>query len=203
MGIRESKKIKTKNKIIDSANALFKIYGYENVSMEQIAIKSEIGVGTLYNYFGNKAEIFVIAFSQSLGSKSPIIEIDEIKGDSIGDIIFNYCREYLNVYYSMMGFKISKKLLGDMILATLKSFKSNKKMINKLIKEDLIMISKIEEMILDLKEKKLLSSQNSKDLAENIYSVFAFEFLFFIFGEGNNLEDMENNIKRKLSQIID
>lgn len=43
--------------IYDSAIALFKNYGFETVTMQQVADKADMAIGTLYNYFTNKEQI--------------------------------------------------------------------------------------------------------------------------------------------------
>lgn len=54
-----------KEKIISSAIELFENNHYENVDMKVIAEKSGIAVGTLYNYYSNKRDIFLVVFERS------------------------------------------------------------------------------------------------------------------------------------------
>jgi len=58
-GLRERKKAKTQDRILRSAIELFGENGYANTTMEQIAERAEVGVGTLYNYFGSKRALLV------------------------------------------------------------------------------------------------------------------------------------------------
>lgn len=48
---------KAKEKIIESASQLFADHGIHNVTLVQIAKKSEIGVATVYRYYSNKKNI--------------------------------------------------------------------------------------------------------------------------------------------------
>lgn len=52
------KKEKTRNEIINAAETLFFSKGYENVSLDEIARKVDLGRSTLYLYFENKEELF-------------------------------------------------------------------------------------------------------------------------------------------------
>ncbi|MBI5459482.1 TetR/AcrR family transcriptional regulator [Methanobacterium sp.] len=52
------KKEKRRNKIINAAETLFFSKGYENVSLDEIARKVDLGRSTLYLYFENKEELF-------------------------------------------------------------------------------------------------------------------------------------------------
>ncbi|OOM80099.1 TetR/AcrR family transcriptional regulator [Clostridium sp. BL-8] len=65
MNRRERKKEITKEIIIDSALALFKEKGFQETYMEEIAVKSDVSKGTLYNYFQDKESI-VSAYFKSL-----------------------------------------------------------------------------------------------------------------------------------------
>ena len=47
-----------RNEILDAALKLFATKGYYNTSMQEIATESEFSIGTLYNFFKNKEELF-------------------------------------------------------------------------------------------------------------------------------------------------
>lgn len=203
-GIRESKKKRTRERIIQAASELFGEAGYDNVSMENIAQKADIGVGTLYNYFANKGDVFVGAFTQLADSKEKItISMDDLIGDCPGEIVCDFCMKYLKTYFRLMGFKLTKKLFKDILIAGFQSFKSDKMILTKFMREDFIMIDKVEVLIADLKEKGLLDeSKSPRDMAETVYSVIMYEMLVYAFTEDVEMDEMERNIKRKIVQIL-
>ena len=55
---RERERLQHKREIMDAALRLFSERGYHNVSMEEIAKEAEFGVGTLYNFFKSKEELY-------------------------------------------------------------------------------------------------------------------------------------------------
>jgi len=57
MSIREEKKQKTKQAILNAAITLFSTNGFENTSIEELAKNAGIGKGTVYGYFQTKKEI--------------------------------------------------------------------------------------------------------------------------------------------------
>jgi AcrR family transcriptional regulator len=59
MSRRERKKEETRETIIDCAINFFKEKGFQETSMEEIAEKSDVSKGTLYNYFENKESILL------------------------------------------------------------------------------------------------------------------------------------------------
>jgi len=56
---REREKKRHKEEILVAALRLFSEKGFYNVSMQEIAEESEFGVGTLYNFFESKEQLFV------------------------------------------------------------------------------------------------------------------------------------------------
>lgn len=55
---REKEKVRHKREILEAALRLFSSKGFHNVSMQEIAEKSEFGVGTLYKFFEGKETLF-------------------------------------------------------------------------------------------------------------------------------------------------
>lgn len=66
--------------IFEAASELFGEQGYKNTDMKQIAQKSGIAVGTLYNYYSNKKALFLTVFKKSW--EHTFVELDRIiEGD--------------------------------------------------------------------------------------------------------------------------
>ncbi|WP_291635809.1 TetR/AcrR family transcriptional regulator [Clostridium sp.] len=65
MNRRERKKEITRDNIINCAIDFFRAKGFQETSMEEIAEKSDVSKGTLYNYFKDKESILV-GYFQSL-----------------------------------------------------------------------------------------------------------------------------------------
>ncbi len=56
---RERDRLRHQREILDVAMVLFSENGFHNVSMQQIAKKAEFAIGTLYNFFDNKDDIYI------------------------------------------------------------------------------------------------------------------------------------------------
>lgn len=59
MGLKEKKKIKRRKRILAAATGLFQDRGYAETTINDIADKADVGVGTIYNYFSSKNEILL------------------------------------------------------------------------------------------------------------------------------------------------
>ena len=55
---REREKLAQRREMLSAALALFSEKGFRNVSMQEIAEKSEFAVGTLYKFFRNKEDLY-------------------------------------------------------------------------------------------------------------------------------------------------
>ncbi len=55
---REREKLTQRHEMLAAALELFSERGYHNVSMHQIAEKSEFAIGTLYKFFNNKEDLY-------------------------------------------------------------------------------------------------------------------------------------------------
>ena len=55
---REREKLRQRQEMLDAALELFSEKGYHNVSMHEIAEKAEFAIGTLYNFFKNKEDLY-------------------------------------------------------------------------------------------------------------------------------------------------
>ena len=51
---------------LDAATDEFATYGFENTSIQQIAKRAEISVGSVYKYFENKDELFAMVVKENL-----------------------------------------------------------------------------------------------------------------------------------------
>ena len=55
---KEREKIRHKEEILHAALDLFSSKGFHNVSMQDVAVRSDFAVGTLYNFFQSKEQLF-------------------------------------------------------------------------------------------------------------------------------------------------
>jgi TetR/AcrR family transcriptional regulator len=118
---RERAKLAQRQEMLAAALDLFSEKGYRNVSMQEIAEKAEFAIGTLYNFFRNKEDLYKALikemagrFEEALGSaiKAPGQEIEKLrsyvrtKGDVFrgnASVIRLYFAETLGASYNIQA----------------------------------------------------------------------------------------------------
>ena len=73
-GRRERQKQDRERRILAAARRLFDRKGYDATSMENVAARAGLAVGTLYNYFPSKEELL---FAISRADTEPLLRIGE------------------------------------------------------------------------------------------------------------------------------
>ncbi len=107
---KEREYLQRRNEILNASLTLFSQKGYYNVSMSEIAAKSEFSVGTIYNFFPNKEALYctlltekLIYFHKYLKSalEKPGNEIQKIKSWISEKIrLFYENIDYIKLYFS-------------------------------------------------------------------------------------------------------
>jgi len=89
MSRRERKKEETRDSLIDCAVSFFKNKGFQETSMEEIAEKSDVSKGTLYNYFENKESILVGYFQTIIADYGKEIKESFEENKDIKSTLYN------------------------------------------------------------------------------------------------------------------
>ena len=89
---REREKLQQRREMLAAAIELFSEKGYHNVSMHEIARKSEFAIGTLYKFFKNKEDLYrALVLEKSDKFHDAIMKAIEEPGDEI-EKLRNYVR---------------------------------------------------------------------------------------------------------------
>lgn len=95
---KERERLQRRQDILNSAVRLFAEKGFTNTTLEDIATKSEFGIGTIYNYFQNKEEIFKSIIDGVLEANLEIVERVDQNTDNLIEFLEQFTRaifEYL------------------------------------------------------------------------------------------------------------
>lgn len=106
------------------ATELFIEYGYENIDMRMISKKSKVAVGTLYNYYKNKKELYISIIKESW--TNTFTKLDDITKLNISS------EEKLKKFISILYDDIEERngLGKDLLNNSIVEFKNDEEIIN-------------------------------------------------------------------------
>ena len=199
MSLREQKKQKAQDNILQNAGNLFLAKGYARTTLEEIAARAEIGVGTLYNYYDSKAEVFLAIMADKLDFT--VEEFDGLIGDAetdVVDLILKFIREASKPFLL-----ISNEMWQELISAALGVTKPENVLLQKLIQVDNQFMSQLEKCFDYLINRGALASNYpAKQAAGVIYSIILSQFLFYIYDKGMTGEQFISSTEEQIMFVL-
>lgn len=99
-GLREKQKADRHRRMVSAASRLFTKHGYDATSMEAIADKAGVSVGTVYNYYESKSEILLAIVVQEgeetyAGGQELLNEAENGASGVLDDLVVLYLKSPL------------------------------------------------------------------------------------------------------------
>lgn len=192
--LREKKKERIKNQILEVARATFNEKGYEETNISEIARLCDIGVGTMYNYFASKPELYVAVMADlETGNEDAQFYEVAVEADNLSDLVMNYIHRYLEPYI-----KMDQKTLFSLMKAMM-SVKMPSGMVQGLLKLDQLVMGKLVKAFeLRKKQGKLPSDFDCLLHTENIYSIAGCEVLYSMFDDSRSMDSVYERVETKV-----
>lgn len=93
-----------RSQILAVALELFKEKGYHNVSIHEIATKTEFSIGTLYKFFKNKEDLYSALIIEKAETVSQIVDEVLSKKDDIENMVKSYIDAKTKVFKDNLDF---------------------------------------------------------------------------------------------------
>ena len=87
----------TKRRILDAASAEFAAHGPDGTTIERIARRAGVNKERLYNYFGNKRDLFTHVLRDEMAKVAQAVPVESFAGEDIGDYagrVYDYHLEH-------------------------------------------------------------------------------------------------------------
>ncbi|MGV8906220.1 MAG: TetR/AcrR family transcriptional regulator [Acetobacterium sp.] len=200
IGLRAKKKIETEDKIKKAAKEIFFSKGYAKTTMEEIAAKAEIGVGTLYNYFKSKDEIYIANMSEELNfDQEDSIQLENDMDKNVAKSVTAFTLKTLK------GLKLmDKRIWKELMSVVFGNSKSNNFMFKGMIRFDYKFIDKLKVLLENNKNRGyLLPNFNTDEAAYAIYSVVLAQVILYIYSEDITFNALTGNIENQIRFIFE
>jgi len=111
--LRERQRERRRGTILDAAWELIGEKGFEDTSVEEIAERSEVGVATVYNYFGTKNDLLHVLLERYIESEANLGEsVLEHPPDRMVDGIAELFTVYVDGMVERCGPRLMKEFLA-------------------------------------------------------------------------------------------
>jgi AcrR family transcriptional regulator len=94
LGLRERKKQRTRQAIVETATGLFAEHGYAETTLAEVAEAAEVSLSTIFNYFPGKPDI-VFAVLDALIESAEARVVQRPDGETASDGVLAWVREVL------------------------------------------------------------------------------------------------------------
>ena len=197
VSLREKQKERRERSILSATAELLELKGYNNTSIEEIADKAEVGVGTVYNYFHSKAELVLELSKQwttEILKKGQAI-VDNPPSDPIEAVSSLFCI-YIEVFISGH----SKSLLRELFAIT---FTEQISYAKEQLKLDYALIAQVARLMKKIKKRgQLVRGVKPEEAAYLLYMASMTNLLVFIFDDEVTLEPAMKAMQQSVRLIF-
>ncbi|MEW6444030.1 MAG: TetR/AcrR family transcriptional regulator [bacterium] len=195
MQLREKKKQDRRDRIYRSAMELFGTHGYEATTIEQIAEKAYLAVGTVYNYFSSKGDLLlsllVDRWKEGIGAG------EQVSKRGKKDLL--HAVEFLTARYIGSFSTYPKRVWREFVSVAMSKQPG---LMEDLWQMDRTFIDELTETLGDFQERGDLSADVSiEDLAQTIYSVLITNVLRYLTADPMSLEALKKSMGAQVKII--
>lgn len=197
-GLRERQKEKRETSILTAASELFNSKGYNNTSIEEIAERAEVGVGTIYNYFHTKADL-ILALARQVTDE--LLEEGQVIIDNPPHEAQEAVTTLLSIYAEgMMSKWYNKDLIRELFEVALSEQLSYRR---ETVKLDFELVDQLAKLMEHIKKHSQLAEEiNPYEAATLLYIVAMIDVLMFIIDNETSLDTLTEAIHRRVSLVF-
>jgi len=196
-GLREKQKERRERDILDAATGLIEAKGWENTSVEEVAAQAEVGVATVYNYFGSKIDLVLAIFARYADEQ--IKAGRQIINNRPADVISGMTSLF-SAYIDGMAHRFGRKLIQEFFTIGLsRQFSFGKD----IMPVKLRFIEQMEELVeLYQQEGQICQDISREEAAMLCYSAISMPLMLFVVLPDMELDDAKQVMLRNLQLIF-
>ena len=197
--LRKRKKRALREQIINVAENAFDSQGYEKTTIAQIAKSVNIGMGTFYNYFSSKSELYLYTFINNK-YRTATEEINNIKQYILSNPNTNLIEtlfQLIDVLFEYMK-SIKKDFWRELLIVLTANYENFHKCMHEYKELDIEVVEHLSVFLNVFKERGILASDfNIDDGANCIFGIITSQVLmYYIYEKTPTFEQMRENTHR-------
>jgi len=165
LGLRERKKLETRDRIRTAAADLFTRHGYGAATMREIAQRAHVGLGTLFNYAEDKRDLVFLIFNEELNAVTDVALAAPRPGRPLVDQLIAVFR----VHYRWLA---TKPALARILLQELTFYSSGKQAATFL---------GIRKRLIDGIEALVRAAQHARQIGSREDAAVIARYIFFVY----------------------
>jgi AcrR family transcriptional regulator len=194
--LRLRQKRKREKGILGAAEKLITSKGYINTSIEEIADKAEVGVGTVYNYFQSKPKLLMALFRRYH------LELTE-DGNSIlnnpPDNAVEALSALLRIYFEGPLMRFHKDHMREILSILVNERLAIRK---ETMEHDYMIIEQVTKLIEILQSRNLINRNiPANEMAIPVYSIFTLAGMTFIYDDDMTVDAAMEAIRDNMQLI--
>ena len=187
-GLREKKKSARKDRIFSAAVDLFNKQGFSNTSMQDIAEKASLAVGTLYNYFPSKNDLLLDIMQEemeiTITGDDALFNVN-LQDHDAKDIIKSLLRKIFNV-----PLLINKESMKEIFIAI---FSTDEHMKKGMIL-DIELMKAFQKLLERFQKNNMINPElNSYNATKIFYSILLVQMMMYLFDPEFDNEKLFDN----------
>ncbi|MCK5117213.1 MAG: TetR/AcrR family transcriptional regulator [Candidatus Aegiribacteria sp.] len=194
MGLREIKKERARRAILEAARHMFFNRGFDGTTIEEIAEKAEVAVGTVYNYFDSKSTLILAITAED--TSRVLDEEFHIRESSTGV-------ESIKVYVNMFMENLSmypKRLLRELMR---EGWRSDTTLSKGLISQDLTLLDGLARVLQELTDQqKIKTGTDIEYTSLAIYGIITTAIMWYAADEERTSEQMLESLEKMLEILF-
>ncbi len=196
-GLREKQKERRKLDILNAATRLIEAQGWENTSMEEVAEGAEVGVATVYNYFGSKVDLIQAIFARYVDEQ--IMAGRQAINNRPADVV-DGMTSLFSAYVDGMAHRFSRKLMQEFIAIGLsRQFSFGKD----IMPVKMHFIEQMGELVELYRQQGQIDHDISKDEAAMLcYSAVSIPLMLYVVLPDMALDDAKKSMHRNLQLLF-
>jgi AcrR family transcriptional regulator len=200
MNRRERKKQQISNDIISNAKILFQKESYNGTTLEDIAVAADIGIGTIYNYYHSKADLFLSIVTDELKANLGKTRLKAL--DAKENIVDQTIELIINLAQPLQVTK--KEMWKELIAVAIGQPNTDNRHLNSLIEYDSQFVIKLNEFFAELKNKGALSNVFPSETAATVifYNILT-SYLFYLYNPEKTMDELTESISEQVQFILE